>query len=127
MRWCIRHLSCIVDDGLVPGRRSTADAVHSAAFAGDLSKPVFRHLAERRWRKEGDLAILVSLVDILQPVAATIDPAHRAQMQRVTQMNITPDLLPSIDPEADVRYSINGETLVPGVFTLPSAVSRSVA
>lgn len=29
--------------------------------AGDLSKPVYRHLAERKWRKEGDLAILVSL------------------------------------------------------------------
>jgi len=29
-------------------------------FTADLSKPVYRFLAERKWRKEGDLAILVS-------------------------------------------------------------------
>lgn len=30
--------------------------------AGDMSKPVYRHLAERKWRKEGDLAILVRTI-----------------------------------------------------------------
>lgn len=31
---------------------------------GDLSKPVFRHLAERRWRSKGALAVLVSLLSL---------------------------------------------------------------
>ncbi|GAA5875709.1 hypothetical protein JCM8547_007046 [Rhodosporidiobolus lusitaniae] len=66
---------------------------------GDLSKPVYRHLAERAWRKEGDLAIL---------------------MQRVTQMHVTPDLLPSISPELDVRIQVGGQTIEPGSFTLPA-------
>ncbi|KAK4704677.1 hypothetical protein P7C70_g1530, partial [Phenoliferia sp. Uapishka_3] len=76
------------------------------ASLGDMSKPVYRHLAERAWRKEGDLAIL---------------------MQRVTQMSITPDLLPSISPIADVRIAIGGNTIVPGVFAKPSEVSTNFA
>ncbi|GAA5991045.1 hypothetical protein JCM10908_006515 [Rhodotorula pacifica] len=67
--------------------------------AGDMSKPVYRHLAERKWRKEGDLAIL---------------------MQRVTQMHVTPDLLAEIQPQADVRIQVDGETIEPGVFTAPA-------
>ncbi|BGP49283.1 mitochondrial 54S ribosomal protein YmL35 [Rhodotorula kratochvilovae] len=66
---------------------------------GDLSKPVYRHLAERAWRKDGDLAIL---------------------MQRVTQMHVTPDLLPEIKPVADVRLQVAGQTIEPGVFTKPA-------
>lgn len=46
-------------------------------------------------------------------------------MQRVTQMNVTPDLIASISPSADVRVSISGEDTVPGVFVLPSQVSES--
>ncbi|GAA5999639.1 mitochondrial 54S ribosomal protein mL38 MRPL35 [Rhodotorula paludigena] len=65
----------------------------------DYSQPVYRHLAERAWRKEGDLAIL---------------------MQRVTQMHVTPDLLAEIVPAADVRLQVAGETIEPGVFTLPA-------
>ncbi|KWU44795.1 PEBP-like protein [Rhodotorula sp. JG-1b] len=67
--------------------------------AGDMSKPVYRQLAERKWRKEGDLAIL---------------------MQRVTQMHVTPDLLAEINPQADVRIQVAGETIEPGVFTAPA-------
>ncbi|GAA5858819.1 hypothetical protein JCM1840_006571 [Sporobolomyces johnsonii] len=72
---------------------------------GDFSKPVYRHLAERAWRKEGDLAIL---------------------MQRVTQMSVTPDLLPSISPEADVRIHVAGEQIVPGVFTQPGQTREGI-
>ncbi|KAM0746918.1 PEBP-like protein [Meredithblackwellia eburnea MCA 4105] len=73
---------------------------------GDLSKPVYRHLAELKWRKEGDLAIL---------------------MQRVTQMNVTPDILPSISPVAEVKISIDGEVIEPGVFRLPSQTREGIA
>ncbi|GAA5828153.1 hypothetical protein JCM5353_007807 [Sporobolomyces roseus] len=71
----------------------------------DLSKPVYRFLAERKWRKEGDLAIL---------------------MQRVTQMSVTPDLLPEIAPEADVRIRIGSEQIVPGVFTSPADTREAI-
>ncbi|GAA5895427.1 YbhB/YbcL family Raf kinase inhibitor-like protein [Sporobolomyces salmoneus] len=71
----------------------------------DLSKPVFRFLAERKWRKEGDLAIL---------------------MQRVTQMSVTPDLLPEIVPEADLRIRIGEEQIVPGVFTSPADTREGI-
>ncbi|GAA5933242.1 YbhB/YbcL family Raf kinase inhibitor-like protein [Sporobolomyces koalae] len=70
----------------------------------DLSKPVFRFLAERKWRKEGDLAIL---------------------MQRVTQMSVTPDLLPEIAPEADLRIQIGEQQIVPGVFTKPAEAAQT--
>jgi hypothetical protein len=30
--------------------------------AGDMSKAVYRHLAEQKWRNEGDLDLLVSFL-----------------------------------------------------------------
>lgn len=102
------------------GRRMRADPA-SNLRTGDMSKPVYRHLAERKWRKDGDLAILVSRLLPRATVAELIP--RRAQMQRVTQMSVTPDVLPSVSPVADVRIAVGGETLVPGVFTLPGAVS----
>lgn len=41
-------------------------------------------------------------------------------------MSVTPDLLPSISPVADVKIAIGGEAIVPGVFTSPASV-RSLA
>ncbi|GAA6028740.1 hypothetical protein JCM8097_007371 [Rhodosporidiobolus ruineniae] len=72
---------------------------------GDLSKPVYRHLAERAWRKEGDLAIL---------------------MQRVTQMNVVPDLLPSVSPQADVRIQVGGSVVEPGSFVQPAQTREGI-
>lgn len=43
-------------------------------------------------------------------------------MQRVTQMHVTPDLLPEIKPAADVRLAVGGSTIEPGVFTKPADV-----
>ncbi|SCV73371.1 BQ2448_7297 [Microbotryum intermedium] len=68
---------------------------------GDPTKAIYRHLAEKRWRTEGALAIL---------------------MQRVTQMSLVPDVLPEFDPVLDVQISVadhSKEPLQPGVFTLP--------
>lgn len=31
----------------------------SVYFTADMSKPVYRHLVEQRWREEGDLDLLV--------------------------------------------------------------------
>ena len=57
----------------------------------------------------------------------TLDQALMAarrglQMQRVTQMSVTPDLLPEIAPQADLRIQIAQEQIVPGVFTKPADV-----
>lgn len=48
-------------------------------------------------------------------------------MQRVTQMNVIPDVLGDIYPEADVRIKVAGETIEPGVFTLPAQVRTFAA
>ncbi|EGU11322.1 hypothetical protein RTG_02794 [Rhodotorula toruloides ATCC 204091] len=71
----------------------------------DFSKPVYRHLVERAWRNEGDLAIL---------------------MQRVTQMNVIPDVVGDIYPEIDLRIQVAGETIEPGVFTLPAQTREGI-
>jgi len=64
----------------------------------DLSKPVFRYLTEQEWRRGGAFDVL---------------------MQRITQMNVIPDLLPSIEPVADLRVRLGGADIVPGVFLEP--------
>jgi len=66
---------------------------------GDMSKPVFRYLAEQSWRREGRLGIL---------------------MQRVLQMNVVPDLLGEIDPDADLRVLLNDADVEVGSFLEPS-------
>lgn len=43
---------------------------------GDMSKPIYRHLADKKWRSY----------------------AREILLQRIHQMNVVPDLLPSIDP-----------------------------
>lgn len=107
--------------------RETLRADLRFPLTGDLSKPVYRHLAERKWRRE-ELAILVSPALSSSSFAQSsklIDlPPFGSQMQRVTQMSVTPDILPSISPVADLKISVGGEQLVPGVFTSPGAVSR---
>ncbi|TFY74954.1 hypothetical protein EWM64_g9057 [Hericium alpestre] len=50
----------------------------------DLSKPVYRHLVEQRWRQEGALDLL---------------------MERIHQMNVVPDVLPDLRPSFDLRIN----------------------
>jgi len=50
----------------------------------DLSKPVYRHLIEQRWRKEGGLDLL---------------------MERIHQMKVVPDVLPSLHPSVDLQIT----------------------
>lgn len=89
---------------------------------------MYRHLAERAWRKDGPLAILVrqhlSLLDKFVNQTLLTGPSAFAgdQMQRVTQMSVTPDLLAEINPEADVQIRIAGNHIEPGSYTLPSQV-----
>ncbi|KAJ7671961.1 hypothetical protein B0H17DRAFT_1141370 [Mycena rosella] len=50
----------------------------------DLSIPSHRHLVEQRWRKDGDLDLL---------------------MERIHQMNVIPDVLPVLHPTVDLHLT----------------------
>ena len=74
-----------------------------AAVTGDMNKPIYRYLADRKWRKYKRLVI----------------------EQRVQQMHIVPDVLPSLDPTADVDLSFGRRRVQPGEF-IHSLVSAQV-
>ncbi|KII86518.1 hypothetical protein PLICRDRAFT_165126 [Plicaturopsis crispa FD-325 SS-3] len=65
----------------------------------DLSKPVYRHLVEQRWRSEGALDLL---------------------MERIYQMNVVPDVLPELHPSFDLRINFP-EGVAPGQYVKSSA------
>ncbi|TCD61067.1 hypothetical protein EIP91_009071 [Steccherinum ochraceum] len=50
----------------------------------DMSKTVYRHLLEQRWREEGELDLL---------------------MERIHQMNVVPDMMGSLHPSFDLRVN----------------------
>ncbi|KAK3995611.1 phosphatidylethanolamine-binding protein [Cladorrhinum sp. PSN332] len=68
---------------------------------GDMNKPVYRHLAERRWRSM-DYKIIT---------------------QRINQFHIVPDLLPKFDPTMDVKMTFRGYKVAPGDI-LPSLTTE---
>ncbi|WWC72248.1 uncharacterized protein I206_106210 [Kwoniella pini CBS 10737] len=73
---------------------------------GEMSKTIYRWLAEQKWRKEGGLDLL---------------------MQRLLQMKIVPDVLPSLPPTFPLSLqSKNGNsTIEPGSVQLSSNFSSS--
>ncbi|KKY21163.1 putative mitochondrial large ribosomal subunit 35 [Phaeomoniella chlamydospora] len=68
----------------------------------DMNKPIYRFLAERKWRSY----------------------RRKILVQRLTQMTVFPDIIPHIDPILDVRLSFSAREIPPGniVPTLQSAV-----
>ncbi|KAF3009799.1 hypothetical protein E8E13_010091 [Curvularia kusanoi] len=61
---------------------------------GDMNKPIYRHLAEKKWREF----------------------KRKVLEQRVTQLSVVPDLLPSLDLTADIDLSFGRKTVAPGDF-----------
>ncbi|KAJ9643682.1 uncharacterized protein PV06_09134 [Exophiala oligosperma] len=61
---------------------------------GDMNKPIYRYLAERKWR-EYPRKILV---------------------QRITQMNVVPDVIPTCDPILDIKIAFGRKSVPPGEF-----------
>jgi large subunit ribosomal protein L35 len=59
---------------------------------GDMSKPIYRHLAETRWQ--------------------SMD--RKVTVQRIEQFFIVPDILPKFEPTADVKLFFRGEKVSPG-------------
>ncbi|KAJ0299333.1 hypothetical protein COL5a_000589 [Colletotrichum fioriniae] len=68
---------------------------------GDMSKPIYRFLAERKWQ------------------------SYEAKMieQRIQQLNIIPDILPKIKPTYDVQLFFRRSKVPPGKI-LPSNISE---
>ncbi|KAF9513867.1 hypothetical protein BS47DRAFT_1485340 [Hydnum rufescens UP504] len=66
----------------------------------DLTKPVYRYLLNQRWRKMGRLDRL---------------------MERVYQMSVIPDVLPSIRPNVDIRVNFSAAAKL----TPPEIIARS--
>ncbi|KAJ4366722.1 mitochondrial 54S ribosomal protein YmL35 [Ascochyta clinopodiicola] len=61
---------------------------------GDMNKPIYRHLAEKKWREF----------------------KRKVLEQRVTQLSVVPDLLGSLDLVADIDLSFGRKTVTPGDF-----------
>ncbi|KAF2628571.1 PEBP-like protein [Macroventuria anomochaeta] len=61
---------------------------------GDMNKPIYRHLAEKKWREF----------------------KRKVLEQRVTQLSVVPDLLGSLDLVADIDLSFGRKTVAPGDF-----------
>lgn len=70
-------------------------------FSGDMSKPIYRYLADKKWRSYQRLIIA----------------------QRISQLNIVPDVYPYVDPTADVRLAFGRRSVQPGEF-IDSRVSE---
>lgn len=71
---------------------------------GDMDRPIYRHLANKKWREYKRLRL----------------------MQRISQMHIVPDILPHIDPTAEVSLEFGRRTVQPGDF-VDSRVSERPA
>lgn len=67
---------------------------------GMMDRPVMRHLAQKRWEKEGGLDLL---------------------MQRVEQMGVVPDIIGGIKGSLPIRFAVGGKVVEPGSRQLPSA------
>jgi large subunit ribosomal protein L35 len=68
---------------------------------GDMSKPIYRYLADRKWR-EYQRKIIV---------------------QRIEQFGVVPDFLPHFEPTADVHLAFKSRTVQPGEY-IDSRVSE---
>ncbi|KAF2710167.1 PEBP-like protein [Pleomassaria siparia CBS 279.74] len=70
---------------------------------GDMNKPIYRYLADQKWRKYKRL--------ILE--------------QRVQQLNLVPDLLPALDLKVDIDLAFGRKKIAPGEF-VDSRISETL-
>ncbi|OCT45208.1 mitochondrial 54S ribosomal protein YmL35 [Cladophialophora carrionii] len=61
---------------------------------GDLNKPIYRYLADRKWREY----------------------PRKVLVQRITQMKVVPDVIPNVDPILDVKIVFGNRVVQPGEF-----------
>lgn len=68
---------------------------------GDMNKPIYRHLSDLKWRSY----------------------KRKVLMQRITQMDLIPDVLPSIDPTLNVSLAFGRKNIQHGDI-VPSLISE---
>ena len=84
-----------------PASRTPPPPIHLIILhLADMTKPVYRHLAEKKWRNDGDLDLLVSGASLTMHTSPDC-----VQMERIHQMNVVPDVLPSLHPSFDLRLT----------------------
>lgn len=66
-----------------------------------MNKPIYRYLAERKWREY----------------------RRRVLVQRITQMKVIPDVVQNFEPTVDAKLAFGGRNILPGDF-VESAVSE---
>ena len=59
-----------------------------------MNKPIYRYLADRKWREY----------------------PRKVLVQRITQMNVVPDVIPNVDPVLDVKIVFDNRVVQPGEF-----------
>ncbi|CAO2651734.1 Nn.00g000170.m01.CDS01 [Neocucurbitaria sp. VM-36] len=70
---------------------------------GDMNKPIYRYLADQKWRKYKRLVL----------------------EQRITQLAVVPDFLPALDIVADIDLGFGRKPVAPGEF-VDSAISEKM-
>ncbi|KIV93460.1 hypothetical protein PV10_04672 [Exophiala mesophila] len=68
---------------------------------GDMNKPIYRHLARKKWEAY----------------------PRKVLVQRITQLKVVPDVVPSLDPDVDVKISFGKRSVPPGEF-VDAAISE---
>lgn len=63
-------------------------------FIGDMSKPIYRFLADRKWREY----------------------RRKILVQRITQMKVVPDVLPHCEPVVDTKLYFGKKQVQPGDY-----------
>lgn len=85
--------------GMSIGTRSS----RKLTSAGDLNKPIYRFLADRKWREY----------------------RRKIQVQRIETMKVVPDVVPTCELEVDIRMYFGRKQVAPGDF-VDSAVSENL-
>jgi large subunit ribosomal protein L35 len=71
---------------------SYVDELFANSLSGDMNKPIYRYLAEKKWR----------------------GLPFRIITQRIQQLNIVPDVLPKFEPTMDVQMFFRAKRVTPG-------------
>lgn len=81
------------EDGMGMDAQTSMSGIR-LTLTGDMNKPIYRFLAERKWREY----------------------RRKIQVQRITQLKLVPDVIPNCDPILDVSMAFGRKPIGPGEF-----------
>ena len=107
------HLQTRIDEKLIQAEIKNPEVLYNVEFSDpdsiDMSQPVYRHLMKQKW-EDHDLMLL---------------------MQRLEQLHVIPDTMPTLDPKAEVKIKFTHNTdplfkgwVVPGSMVPAHSVSK---